>query len=1166
MPVNLNHYIIIAKQQYVVTQLTTRNSYTMAYIVNYITTIFSNRILIIVGWTCLLTLCQSKVIEVNNEGNDSNSCCTEGTCLCGSLVKALHMIKSNTMINITSSSVTFHSYIEMGLGNLNNITIMGNGAIVACNNSGFFICSYCSNVVIQGITWDQCGNPNHPIYLYGIAFVGATDISIETCTFQFSKVCKTVILSLLSGYVEVIDSRFLFNYVINSSQCRVAGYGSLGIISEATQDIFIFITGTLFDYNGALDYDEQYVHSMSSAFYSSVSSHSNAHYVIINSTISNSLGLGSYLHNSENNVVAMQLTNFTLLNNSDGGLVIVVTSYSFQTATASINIYSSTFAHNINGSLNLIVATEQTSIVEFYGLTIVRNKGTFRKDKLNININDQGTGILMSLISPFIKLNMSFCNIHKNVGSKSIVYISVKQSVASIKSITSCNFTNNIGSALYLSSTTIDLEGNILFMNNLAESGAAMYFVESAEITIKNGSIIQFIGNIAASQGGAIFIEMSFGCPKPIAILFTNSSTVMFINNSAGFTGNSIYFDIPESCDVVRDPTKNNSIVYAPNKFNYTSSAIGSPITTSPYKISLCSKACHLSDNTSSSCYVPRRVMLGQSIGINATVCDYYNNISEPVKFVIECNNCNNKYRLSSNGIIIHNGLFHITFLAVGADNDIVDNTNVTLNLSSVLSSKYRQLTATISLQLSSCQSGYVFDTNTQQCKCYEQSEDIIQCQQDYAEIKYGYWFGIAVFPMRTVSSCPIHYCDYDSHAETTNGYYKLPEELDDQCYSHRTGVACGECKPGYTLAYDSPDCINTDNCYAGMTVLVLVSTILYSVIVVALVFGLMQFKISLGYIYGLIYFYSIIDILLGSNLFISEGVFQLVTILSSFAKLTPQFLGKLCFVQGLSGIDQQFIHYFHAMSVFLLIGGIVITTRFSFEIASIVSRCILRVICLLILLSYTSLASTSLQLLRPLHFDDVDGVYVYSSPSIKYFTGRHIPYGIIALLCELFIVIGLPLLLLLEPFLQRKFNFIKIKPLLDQFQECYKDQYRCFAAYYFICRQIIIALVYISNFNNAQYFLQTICIITVLIHIWTQPYRNEKLNTLDGVILLIMVLVVNLNLFAFSRSSTVIIVVVVMAFPLLLSCFIYATIFFKKKTATSGVQNVVPWYVNSYL
>ena len=82
--------------------------------------------------------------------------------------------------------------------------------------------------------------------------------------------------------------------------------------------------------------------------------------------------------------------------------------------------------------------------------------------------------------------------------------------------------------------------------------------------------------------------------------------------------------------------------------------------------------------------------------------------------------------------------------------------------------------------------------------------------------------------------------------------------------------------------------------------------------------------------------------------------------------------------------------------------------------------------------------------------FYDVDKVYTYMyvSPDIEYFHGCHLAYAIVAMLFTMVIVIGLPLLLALEPFLNSKINFIKVKPLLDQFQSCYKDKYRCFAAY----------------------------------------------------------------------------------------------------------------------
>ena len=45
--------------------------------------------------------------------------------------------------------------------------------------------------------------------------------------------------------------------------------------------------------------------------------------------------------------------------------------------------------------------------------------------------------------------------------------------------------------------------------------------------------------------------------------------------------------------------------------------------------------------------------------------------------------------------------------------------------------------------------------------------------------------------------------------------------------------------------------------------------------------------------------------------------------------------------------------------------------------------------------------------------------------------------------------------------------NFIKIKPLLDQFQGCYKDNFRYFASYYMICLLVVIAIVIANSSNN---------------------------------------------------------------------------------------------------
>jgi len=189
------------------------------------------------------------------------------------------------------------------------------------------------------------------------------------------------------------------------------------------------------------------------------------------------------------------------------------------------------------------------------------------------------------------------------------------------------------------------------------------------------------------------------------------------------------------------------------------------------------------------------------------------------------------------------------------------------------------------------------------------------------------------------------------------------------------------------------------------------------------------------------------------------------------------------------------------------------------------ISRGIIRAICFLLLLSYTSMATTSLLLMRSLTFADVDNVYTYLSPSIQYFHGRHLAYGITAIFFTLLIVVGLPLLLLLEPFLNGKINFIKIKPLLDQFQGCYKDKYRWFAAYYMICRLIIISII-IANFSEtfiSRYLLVAVCTLMALIQLLLRPYADNILNISDGAILHLLILVAALQLLEYFDSSLVI-------------------------------------------
>ena len=268
---------------------------------------------------------------------------------------------------------------------------------------------------------------------------------------------------------------------------------------------------------------------------------------------------------------------------------------------------------------------------------------------------------------------------------------------------------------------------------------------------------------------------------------------------------------------------------------------------------------------------------------------------------------------------------------------------------------------------------------------------------------------------------------------------------------------------------------------------------------------------------------YSVVDILLGQILNYSGGFDIIAIMISSVVKLSPRFLGKLCFLQGgMSGIDQYAVHYVHPTGILCILAILSVIARRSQRFALFISRGAIRAICFILILAYTSIADTSLQLFRPLKFTDIRELYTYLSPDIKYFTGRHIVYVIIAIVFELIIVIGLPIILLFEPYINRWINFTRIKPILDQFQGCYRDKCRWFAAVYLLSRQVILAILVINfvNYYIALYLLITVCLIIALLHYHVQPYNSAALNKFDGFVLHLLVLVVSLQMVVVCEST----------------------------------------------
>ena len=414
-----------------------------------------------------------------------------------------------------------------------------------------------------------------------------------------------------------------------------------------------------------------------------------------------------------------------------------------------------------------------------------------------------------------------------------------------------------------------------------------------------------------------------------------------------------------------------------------------------------------------------------------------------------------------------------------------------------------------------------------------------LHCDCGGLSISSGYWFSNGY--QHYIMDCPSGHCNTSFNIMYYNGelFHESYPDSSVQCLTHWSGLACGECySNNYSIQFDTSDCIPLDQCFKSSWLpnlaLLLSSSFLYWCLVISFVFVLLhfQFDVTAEYAYGVIFYYSVLEVIvkmLIKSQYIKQNFvdisLQALPFLSNVGYLKPPFLKylQLC-LGGAETIDHVFINYIHPLIVTCLVAIIFITARRYVIVARLIGRYVnSKSICLLLLFSYSSVCYTSVQLLKPLAvFEGLSNNiqwHTYLSPTVQYFHDRHILYGIMAILCELIIGIGLPLLLLFQRYLIRYFNLrlIAIKPVIDQLQGCYREDYRWFAAYYLLCRQVIYAIDITSDFvfvtfkkfahdyvKNAPIMVTVaLCILMLVIHLRLQPYKRKGLNILDGVILL---------------------------------------------------------------
>ena len=863
-------------------------------------------------------------------------------------------------------------------------------------------------------------------------------------------------------------------------------------------------------------------------------------------------------------------TNFALTLNGFGSIHINGTSFSYNNGgvdalAPSVIVYNSNFNDTTKyEALHVNTTTESDIIVTVISCSFTNNSG-------------YGVNIVGNRFTP--SLLISSCNFTNNTNS------SVVGDNVDITLLHNVTFYNNVvvdtsgklsadGAAIKVYNSTVSVNGTVMFCNNKAgNNGGAVYLLYS-NITTTEGIVIFY--NNSASNGGAVYVgrESNF---------YTTRTLLQFKDNTATSNGGAFYVDIFN--EIVEQIVHHyHSLLTAPNDFVrniangmesnayfnmeqafcdryyfYENTFSSSTFNIIPNHKSYVTINSSNFTCTNDECQVEFRSHDIHNIGIKIFDC-FRNSISPTVySCSVSCSPSISSYNYdclidSSNNIRIFS---NDTIVKCYLNEDDYIDIDIGLEVNDYYSGSYWVVAVHWNKQLGNC-SNDIAHVASRHHGCLPISCDLLHytgnvpegldCLHDQYDPYYayniipGYWIDNGF--KKYVHSCPANLCNHDFDLNEAIELQEILPDSNYQCNQYWTGLACGECDSSkYSILYDTENCVHLGKChlhsFASNFLLLLCVSFAYWCLILFLVFVLLhfQFDVTAGYAYSVIFYYSILEVL--ANMFYAlshtdycwdgilnsiDEIVQVLSVFSNIVNLRPPFLRYLglCLHQT-EIIDHVYLTYLHSLIVTVLIALIFVTARRYVAVARYIGRYVnSKSICLLLLLSYSSVCYTSIQLLKPLAVYYVSGVFypgythlvwhTYLSPGVKYFHGRHILYGIIAILCELIIGIGLPLVILTQRYLIRYFNLklISIKPVIDQLQGCYKEEYRWFAAYYLICRQVIYGTDIVTQFLsvNPSSNIIMVCILMLAIHLWFQPYKKRSLNFFDSIILLILIVV----------------------------------------------------------
>ena len=717
-------------------------------------------------------------------------------------------------------------------------------------------------------------------------------------------------------------------------------------------------------------------------------------------------------------------------------------------------------------------------------------------------------------------------------------------------------FKNNTDSAVYLVSSTLQFHMDSCgkFENNSGFEGGAISSIGFSSIELCDSTELIFDGNTAERRGGAIFHQSSdqhdetssrncFFKYKGEEKVFERNVSVIFIGNGTDKHENSIHFTSLRPC-----------IYYCRNNFNITKDTIFSCIGNFSFEnenLMITSLGKYLRFNDEMLEVIP-----GEKLKMSINLTD---DLRQPAygTYYIKKENPQSSIDVDQN---YYSTNLRKKLRIYGTPGD---TTNLVFSKLG-----FYLISAKVRVRMVQCPPGYIFSGESQKCKCgTSRYKSVVSCnkQEFNANIRRGYWIGYNnednnSLTMLIEGNCPKYYCHYNKldegiHVLPNKSSMKLLEE--SLCYNRR-GRLCGKCIDGHSvfLHNDRYMCSKNHLCKVGWLLYIMSELLPLTIIFIVVI--ICDISFTSGYATGLIFYAQAFDsLLIHSNNFISipYGVKKLIEvnrILYSFFNFdffNSEYL-SFCIWEGALTPDVlifKFVTVLYALFLIFitiwLMNAFNIHRRCSCLRIKTERKSVIHGLSAFLVMVYAQCTKISF---RILDYTDLfaENATEYTrvlavDGSVDYMSGRHLVYAIPAILCIATLTTIPPLLLITFPlvfkildFLRIKesnklhkvlqYQMLKIKPFLDSFQGCFKDNFRFFAGLYFIYRVTLILAGFhkllSDSYTNVQLQLTTM----ILIHALAQPYQKRSHNFIDSFLFFNLMIINSITLYNhnFSKSD----------------------------------------------